>query len=116
MCACVCACVCVRVHVCEKFHCQRTFKLKVILEKGRIKSEILEKQLFENLLEIKQLPMQGRLLDIDNADYLLSQNIFRNYIDDDLVKLWYKTKHNVTPCNYTLSIWYTQTSATCELD
>ena len=102
--------------VCVKFHCQRTFKLKTILERGRIKSEILEKQLFENLLEIKQLPMQGRLLDIDNADYLLSQNIFRNYINDNLVTFWYKAKRNVTPCNYTLSLWYTQTSAACELD
>ena len=62
--------------VCVKFYCQHTFKLKVILEKERIKSEILERQLLENLQEIKQLPMQGKLLDIDSADYLLSQKIF----------------------------------------
>ena len=100
--------------VCVKFHCQRTFKLKVILEKGRIKSELLEKQLFENLLEIKQLPMQGRLLDIDSADNVLSQNIFRNYnINDDLVEFWYKAKHNVTPCNYTLSTYMVYSNVCC---
>ena len=87
--------------VCVEFHCRRTFKLKVIFEKGRIKSEILEKRLFENVQKIKQFPMQGRLLDIDSVDYLLSQNIFRNYnMNDNLVKFWYRAKHNVSPCQY----------------
>ena len=61
--------------------------------------------------------MQGRLIDIPSANYLLSQNIYRNYkIKDDLLSFWYQAKHNVLPCNYTLSIWYPGLSPTCTID
>ena len=35
---------------------------------------------------------------------------------DDLIIFWYKTKHNVLPCNYTLSIWYPGQSPACAMD
>ena len=51
--------------------------------------------------------MQGTLIDSRNVDYLKSQDIFRNVkMADVLVVFWYKMRHNVLGCNYTLSIWY----------
>ena len=47
----------------------------------------------------------------------MSQNIFRNYkLSDDLISFWYKARHNVLPCYYTQSLWYTNQSATCVLN
>ena len=61
--------------------------------------------------------MQGRLTDIAGADYLLSQNIYRNYkIRGDLISFWYKAKHTVLPYNYTLSIRYPGQSPACTMD
>ena len=52
-----------------------------------------------------------------HADYLLSQNIYRNFkITDNLIGFWYKAKHNVLPCHYTLSLWYPEHSPECCLD
>ena len=77
----------------------------------RMRPEIIDKQIYEELSQAEKLPMQGRLLDNTYADYLLSQNIFKNYkLSDNLVQSWYKARHNVIPCNYTLSIWYPQQS------
>ena len=44
-----------------------------------IRKVILEKQLSDDLEDLRSLPMQGTFVDIKNADYLLSQNIFRNF-------------------------------------
>ena len=53
-----------------------------------IRKEILEKQLSEKLQDLKNLTMQGTLIDISNADYLLSQNIYRNFkIRDNYCRL-----------------------------
>ena len=61
--------------------------------------------------------MQGTLADLKDVDYLLSQDIFKNPTwSDSLVQFWYKMKHNVVACNYTLSIWYPATSPICSLD
>ena len=57
------------------------------------------------------------LIDINNADYLLSQNICRNFkITDNLISFWYKARHNVLPCHYPLSLWYPEHSPECRLD
>ena len=37
-----------------------------------IRKDILEKQLSDDLEDLKSLPMQGTFVDIENADYLLS--------------------------------------------
>ena len=84
-----------------------------------MRPEIIDKQIYEELSHTKELPMQGRVhvLDNINANYLLSQNIFRNYkLSDNLVQFWYKARHNVIPCNYTLSFWYPQQSLSCKID
>ena len=82
-----------------------------------MRPEVIDKQIYEELSHAKELPMQGRLLDNIDADYLLSQNIFRNYkFSDNLVQFWYKARHNVIPCNYTCSSWYPQQSPSCKID
>ena len=82
-----------------------------------IRKEILEKQLSEELQDLKKLPKQGTLIDINNADYLLSQNIYRNFkISDNMLNFWYKARHNVLPCHYTLSLWYPEHQPECRLD
>ena len=53
---------------------QSIFTTGKVIRKG-----ILEKQLSEELQDLKNLTMQGTLVDINNADYLLSQNIYRNF-------------------------------------
>ena len=53
---------------------QNIFTTGKVIRKG-----ILEKQLSEELQDLKNLTMQGTLVDINNADYLLSQNIYRNF-------------------------------------
>ena len=61
--------------------------------------------------------MQGRLVGNKSADYLMSQNIFRNCkLTDELTYFWYKARHNVLPCYYTLSLWYPNQPTTCVLD
>ena len=51
--------------------------------------------------------MQGTLFKLKNADYLLSQDIFKNIkFADKLIRFWYKLRHNLLPCNFTLSKWY----------
>ena len=49
-----------------------------ILQSNRIRKEVIEDQLNRELENLKKLPMQGRLVDNIRADYLMSQNIFRN--------------------------------------
>ena len=81
------------------------------------RKRIQEIMLHKDLKEFKELKMQGTLADLKDVDYLLSQDIFKNPTwSDSLVKFWYKMKHNVVACNYTLSIWYTATSPNCSLD
>ena len=61
--------------------------------------------------------MQGTFIDINNAGYLLSQNICRNFkITDNLISFCYKARHNVLSCHYTLSLWYPEHSPKCRLD
>ena len=43
-----------------------------------IEQQDSDKHIYEELSHAKELPMQGRLLDNIDADYLLLQNIFRN--------------------------------------
>ena len=50
-----------------------------ILSGNTIRKEIIENQLAKELDELKELPMQGRLVGHENADYLISQNIYRNF-------------------------------------
>ena len=89
---------------------------KVIIGKT-IRKEFLESQLIANSNKLKPLPMQGWLYDIDRTDYLLSQNIYRNFcLSDNLVQFWYRARQNVLPCNYTLSHWYTNKNSTYSLD
>ena len=82
-----------------------------------IRKDILEKRLSDDLEDMESLPMQGAFVDIKNADYLLSQNIFRNFrISAISISFWYKSRHNVIPCHYTLSLWYPEHSPGCRLD
>ena len=82
-----------------------------------IRKDILEKQLSDDLEDLKSLPMQGAFVDIKNADYLLSQNTFRSFkISANLVSFWYKSRHNILPCHYALSLWYLEHSPECRLD
>ena len=99
------------------FNCEKSNTVKVLTTRQKIRNELLERMLHRELRDLKELPMQGRLIDIPGANYLLSQNIYRNYkIKDDLISFWYKAKHNVLPCNYTLSIWYPGQSPACAMD
>ena len=51
--------------------------------------------------------MQGALVNLPFLDYLLSQDIFKNVLfPDKLISFWYKMRHNVLSCNFTLSKWY----------
>ena len=96
------------------FNCEKSSTTKVLTTRQKIRNELLERILHKEVKDLKEVPMQRRLIDIPGADYLLSQNIYRNYkIKDDLVSFWYKAKHNVLPCNYTLSIWYPGQSLAC---
>ena len=81
-----------------------------------LRKKLTLQQLETELSDIKQLKMQGTLIDLPNTDYLLSQDILRNTNwADKLVIFWFKMRHNVTSCNYTLSLWY-GSSPTCALD
>ena len=67
-----------------------------------------------DLCELLELKMQGHLINLKASDYLLSQNIFKNARwSDTLVRFWFKLKHNVLPCNYTLSKWCESVSQVC---
>ena len=104
-------------NACASFVCKRSNDTKVFITSKKLKAEIIDKQIYEELDNAKELPVQGRLLDNNNADYLLSQNIFRTYkLSDNLVQFWYKARHNVVLCNYSLSIWYPQQSPDCKID
>ena len=82
-----------------------------------IQKDILEKQLSDDLEDLKSLPMQGTFVDIKNADYLLSQNIFQNFkISANLISFWRKSRHNVLSCHFTLSLWYPEHSPERPLD
>ena len=70
---------------------------KVIIGKTSRK-EILETQLIADSNKLKSLPMQGQLYNIDGADYLLSQNIYRNFrLSGNLVQFRYRARYNVLP-------------------
>ena len=59
-----------------------------------LRKKLTLQQLETELSDIKQLKM-------------LSQEIFRNTNwPDKLVIYWFEMRHNVTACNYTLSLWY----------
>ena len=42
--------------------------------------------------------------------------LLRMLLSENLVTFWYKARHNVMPWNYTLSLWYPEQSAACQLD
>ena len=70
----------------------------------------------EELKHQKDLKMQGTLFGLEFIDYLVSQDIFKNIQwSDQLVQFWYKMRHNVLPCNYTLNIWH-KTPPECIID
>ena len=72
-----------------------------------LRKKIQDHQLKTDELVLQGLKMQGRLFKIEQADYYLSQDIFKNTkFKDKLVRFWYKLRHNVLPCNFTLSKWY----------
>ena len=80
------------------------------------RKKIVSLQLQEELKHQKDLKMQGTLIGLEFIDYLVSQDIFKNIQwSDQLVQFWYKMRHNVLPCNYTLNIWY-KTPPECILD
>ena len=84
------------------YKCEKTNVTQIITGK-QIRTEFVEKLMYDDLIDLKNLPMQGRLIDIRGADYLLSQSVFRNYkLTENFVTFWYKARHNVMPCNYTL--------------
>ena len=88
-------------------------ELSMVSLRKEIQYILLNREL-KGLLELK---MQGRLIDLKTCDYLLSQNILKNAIwSDALVNFWFKLKHNVIRCNYTLSRWYRNISQVCPLD
>ena len=99
------------------YKCETRNVTQIITGK-QIRTDLVEKLMYDDLIDLKNLPMQGRLIDIRGADYLLSQEcIFKNYkLSENLVTFWYKARHNVMPCNYTLSLWYPEQSAACQLD
>ena len=73
------------------FICKCSNDTKVFITSKKLEAEIIDKQIYKELDNAKELPMQGRLLDNNNADHLLSQNIFRTYkLSDNLVQFWYK--------------------------
>ena len=99
------------------FECKHSNTTKVFATSQRLRPEIIDKQIYEKLSHAKELRVQGRLLDNIDAEYLLSQNIFRNCkLSDNRFQFWYKARHNVISCNYTLSIWYPQQSPFCRID
>ena len=72
-----------------------------------LRRRLIFQQLDQELVEFKELKMQGTLIDLRSVDYLKSQGIFRNVkMADVLVVFWHKMRHNVSGCNYTLSVWY----------
>ena len=88
-----------------------------VVQNDRIRKEIIEDQLSKDLEDLKKLPMQDRLVDNKSADNLMSQNILLNCkLMDQLIYFWYKARHNVLPCYYTLSLWYPNQPTTCALD
>ena len=81
----------------EDIHCAGNAQLILKSEEGRtgilvnkrIRAEIIENQLSKELEQLSEFPMQGRLVGNQGADYLMSQNIFRNYkLSDDLISFW----------------------------
>ena len=99
------------------YKCEKKTNVTRIITGKQIRTDLVEKLMYNDLLDLKNLPMQGRLIDIRGADHLLSQSVFRNYkLSENLIIFWYKARHNVVPCNYTLSLWYPRQSAACELE
>ena len=79
--------------------------------------EIQYTLLNRELKGLSELKMQGRLIDLKTCDHLLSQDVSKNAIwSDAFVNFWFKLKHNVIQCNYTLSRWYRNISQVCSLD
>ena len=50
----------------------KTNVTQIILGK-QTQTDLVEKLMYDDLIDLKNLPMQGHLIDIRNADYLLSQ-------------------------------------------
>ena len=79
-------------------------KVNVVLSGGDVfngsikalRRRLIFQQLDQELVEFKELKMQGTLIDLRNVDYLKSQYIFRNVkMADVLLVFWYKMRHNV---------------------
>ena len=99
-------------------------KVDVVLSGGDVfngfikalRRRLIFQQLDQKLVECKELKMKRTLIDLRNVDYLKWQDIFRNVkMANVLIVFWYKMRHNVLGCNYTLSIWY-GSSPRCPLD
>ena len=67
------------------YKCEKTNVTQIITGK-QIRTDLVEQLMYDDLIDSKNLPMQGRLIDIRGADYLLSQSVFRNYkLSENLV-------------------------------
>ena len=82
----------------EDIHCAGNAQLILKSEEGRTRilfskriwKAIIEDQLSKELEQLNELQMQDRLVGNQGADYLMSQNIFRNYkFSDELISFWY---------------------------
>ena len=53
------------------YKCEKTNVTQIIAGK-QIRTDLAEKLMYDDLIDLKNLPMQGHLIDIRGADYLLS--------------------------------------------
>ena len=84
--------------------------------KWQLRIEMLSLQLYKELNASAEFKMQGTLVNLPFLNYLLSQDIFKTVLfPDKLISFWYKMRHNVLLCNFTLSKWY-GTDPRCKID
>ena len=83
---------------------------------GQLRIKMQDLQLNKEMEELMSLQMQRKLVNLSFIGYFLSQDIFKNVqFADKLVQFWYKMRHNVLSCNFTLSKWY-GVDAKCVID
>ena len=59
------------------YKCENINVTQIITGK-QTQTDLVEKLMYDNLIDLKNLPMQGCRIDIQGADYLLSQSVFKN--------------------------------------
>ena len=59
-------------NACASFVCKLSNDTQLFITSKNLKAEIIDKKIYEELDNAKELPMQGRLLDNNKVDYLLS--------------------------------------------